>query len=141
VSPTTTSADALEGTWVTRPSCAEQESALVRAGFTPKQLAQDEERCAYAEFRLRLLDGRLVVFQDGDVGWDGRYRSVDDKTFVAGDGDNGFYITYKYRVSHDQLVVDMVEDTCPFCAGQSELLGEKIAQTRIFESSPYAREH
>jgi hypothetical protein len=44
-----------------------------------------------------------------------------------------------FAIHGDQLTIDMTQDTCPPCA-PGELTGEWIAQTVIYESSPFTRQ-
>ena len=66
---------------------------------------------------------------------------MDEDTFEAGNPDDGgFYITYQYAIAGDQLTIDMTEDTCPPCEPGADLLGERIAQTVIYETAPFTRQ-
>lgn len=81
--------DALTGTWATgETTCAQQNAAVEAAGFTAEQmtLAGWSPDCG-SQFTIRFADGRLLIFSDGEVGWDGHYRIIDDETFEAGDLD------------------------------------------------------
>jgi len=135
----------LIGNWTSsRTTCAQQNAALTRAGFTSAQLQSDgwdAATCgglkAGATFELDVTSTRLVVSQDGVVGWDGAYSLVDAQTFKAGDS-KSLYITYRYTIIGDQLTIDMVEDKLP-SASAGELLGEQIAQTVIYETAPFTR--
>jgi hypothetical protein len=139
----------LIGRWATgQTTCAEQNAALEAAGFTAEQMTLGgwSSTCAEgmphgSEFIIYFTTYRLVIFQDGEEGWDGQYRVVDDQTFEAGDGNNGYYITYHYAIDGDQLTIDMVKDDCPpaQCTTPAELAGEQIAQTVIYETSPFTR--
>jgi hypothetical protein len=138
---------ALEGTWVTaETTCEQQNAALTNAGFTEADLEAggwDAATCGDTmhgtQFTLRFADDRLVIFQDGEIGWEGLFQVVDADTFEAGDGDAGFYITYAYAVDGDELTVDMVSNEFP-TTSEEELTGEMIAQTVIYESAPFVRE-
>jgi hypothetical protein len=135
----------LIGDWTSGPTtCAQQNAALATAGFTTDQLqgdGWDAATCgrmkAGSKFELHLTDTRLVIYQDGVVGWDGKYLVVDSQTFKAGDN-RSFYITYRYAIVGGQLTIDMVEDKLPSASG-GVLLGEQIAQTVIYETAPFAR--
>lgn len=136
----------LIGYWTTGPTtCPQQNAALTKAGFTSAQLQRDgwdEATCggmkAGSTFRIRLTDTSLVVYQDGKIGWDGPYRVVDSQTFYAGDTGN-LYITYGYAIAGDKLTIDMAKDDFP-SVSVAELLGERIAQTVIYETAPFTRE-
>ena len=140
--------DALTGTWATgETTCAQQNAAVEAAGFTTEQmtLAGWSPTCAEGmthggQYTVRFAYGGLVIFNDGEVGWDGLYRVVDDQTFEAGDRDAGYYITYEFTIVGDQLTIDMIENTCPICSSDAELAGEQIAQTVIYETSPFTRQ-
>lgn len=137
-------ADALTGTWATgETTCAEQNAAVEAAGFTAEQMnvAGWDPTCADgsphgSEFTIRFANGALVAFQDGAPGWEGLYRIVDEDTFDAGDETHGFYITYRYTIEGDQLTIDMVEDDYPV---EAEVIGDSLAQTVIYETTPFTR--
>jgi hypothetical protein len=138
---------ALEGTWITaETTCEEQNAALTNAGFTEADLelgGWDEATCGDmlhgSQFTIRFADDRLVIFNDGVVGWDGLFQVVDEDTFEAGDSDAGFYIIYDYALDGDELTIDMVSNDYP-TSSEEELAGELIAQTVIYESAPFVRE-
>ncbi|MEP7159336.1 MAG: hypothetical protein ABI797_07895 [Chloroflexota bacterium] len=132
--------DALTGTWATGETTCAQQQAAVEAGFTAEQLTSVgwSPECP-KQFTIRFADGRLVIFSDGEVGWDGTYRIVDKDTFEAGDLGTGYYITYHYAVDGDQLTIDMIENDYP-ATSEAELLGEQLAQTEIYETSPFTRQ-
>jgi hypothetical protein len=138
------SADPLEGDWSTgETTCEQQESALDRAGFSSSEIRRGVGfLCQYFSFEIRFLDGQLVIFEDGEIGWDGYYTLIDENSFVATDipGGDG-YITYRFVIDGKALTVDMVKDECPSseCTNESELRGEVAAQTRIYESAPFER--
>jgi hypothetical protein len=141
VAPSASPSSPLTGTWATgETTCAEQQAAVEAAGFTADQVASVgwSPECG-ARFTIRFADGRLVYFSpDGSVGWDGKYRIIDEDTFEAGDN-AGCYITYDYAIDGDQLTIDMVEDICPAWS-EAELLGDSIIQTEIYETSPFTRQ-
>jgi hypothetical protein len=138
----------LIGRWATgATTCAEQNAAVEAAGFTAEEmtLGRWSPTCAAgtphgSQFTLYFSSYRLAVFQDGEEGWDGEYRIVDDQTFEAGDEGDGYYITYRYAIDGDQLTIDMVKDDCPDCSSAADLAGERIAQTVIYETSPFMRQ-
>jgi hypothetical protein len=140
-------ATVLTGSWATgQTTCAEQNAAVQAAGFTVDQTAAGHwsPTCAEgmihgSQMTILFTSYRLVILQDGEEGWDGEYRIIDDQTFEAGDEGNGYYITYHYVIDGDQLTIDMISDDCPDCASAAELAGEQIAQTVIFETSPFTR--
>jgi hypothetical protein len=92
-----------------------------------------------SQFTIRFAGDRLVVFQGGEVGWEGLFQVVDDDTFEAGDSAAGFYITYDYELDGDELAVDMVSNEYP-TTSEEELTGEMIAQTVIYETAAFVRE-
>jgi len=141
VAPTTASPSPLEGTWATRETtCAEQNAAIEAAGFTAEQLTLTgwSPDCG-TQFTIIFEAGKLLQFADGGLGWADEYRIVDEDTFEAGDFENGCYITYHYAIDGDQLTIDMVEDICPAWS-ETELLGDSIIQTEIYETSPFTQE-
>jgi hypothetical protein len=145
--PTAGPSSPLEGTWVSRTTtCSEQSAAVEAAGFTAEQMALGGWSPACGEgmgfespFTIIFEAGRLLQFEDGYIGWSGQYRIVDEDTFQAGD-DGTYYITYEYAIDGDQLTIDMTRDTCPPCESDADLTGERIAQTVIYESSPFTRQ-
>jgi len=138
----------LTGNWATRETtCAEQNAAVEAAGFTAEQMALGRwsPTCADgmphgSQFTIRFVATSLFVFQDGEEGWHGLYRIVNDETFEAGELGNGYYITYHYAIDGDQLTVDMIEDDFPGCPADAGCWGELIAQTVIYETSPFTRQ-
>ena len=138
--------DVLEGTWSTAvTTCDQQNAALTKAGFTDEELVEGgwvREGCSDmlhgAQFTARFEGGRLLHFADEELGWDGAYRVIDDTQFEAGDAGT-MYITYAYAIDGDRLTIDMLTNDYP-AASEAELLGEKIAQTVVYESAPFGRE-
>jgi hypothetical protein len=137
----------LEGTWVTEPTtCDQQTATLERAGFSADDMATagfDPAACFGhgSVFTILFAGDRLRVIQDGEVGWDGGFRIVDEDTFEAGDSSKpgDFYLTYRYGLDGDTLTVDMVRDDYPTTSAD-ELVGEQIAQTVIYETAPFERQ-
>jgi hypothetical protein len=138
----------LIGRWATgQTTCAEQNAAVEAGGFTAEEmtLGRWSPTCAAgmphgSQFTILFTSFRLVIFEDGEEEWDGEYRTVDDQTFEAGDEGNGHYITYRYAIDGDQLTIDMIRDDCPDCSSAADLAGERIAQTVIYETSPFRRQ-
>jgi hypothetical protein len=134
----------LEGTWATgETTCTEQNAAVEAAGFTAEQMALAgwSPDCSGFGSQVTIIfeAGRLLEFADGDIGWEGDYRMVDEDTFQAGN-DGSYYITYHYAIEGDKLTIDMTEDTCPDCTPGADLLSEQIAQTVIYESAPFTKQ-
>ena len=137
----------LEGTWITpETTCDEQNAALTNAGFTDADLEAggwDAATCGGmmhgSQFTIRFAGDRLVIFNDGVIGWEGLFQVVDGDTFEAGDGDAGFYIAYEYALDGDELTIDMVSNDYP-TSSEEELTGEMMAQTVIYETAPFVRE-
>jgi hypothetical protein len=131
----------LEGTWATDViTCAEKLVALHEAGFTDAQITESDWSCSEAGREvIRFYAGRLLSFNhDGSVGWDGKYRIVDDETFEA--GDNGtYYISYHYVLEGDLLTIRMIEDNRPDEPGPG-FWGERIAQTAGYNTAPFTRQ-
>lgn len=143
----------LLGTWLAPDVTCAQQTAAVAAAFTPEQMAvawscTDVNPVQYSIVfgARRTGDGfhDLLQYANGAHGWYGSYQIVDDSTFQAGTGSPsgdfvGYYITYHYVIDGDKLTIDMLSDECPFCS-PDELLGEQIAQTAIYETSPFTRQ-
>jgi hypothetical protein len=138
----------LDGTWSTPDvTCGQQNAALTNAGFSAAELklgGWDRATCRAMDhgrrFQVRFIANRMIEFADGAVAWDGTYRMIDDAHFEAGDVPNvGLYIRYEFSLTGDLLVIDMTSNTMP-AANEAELLGEKIAQTVIYETSPFVRD-
>jgi hypothetical protein len=138
----------LIGRWATgQTTCEEQNAAVEAAGFTAEEmtLGRWSPTCAAglphgSQFTILFTSVRLVIFEDGEEEWDGEYRIVDDQTFEAGDGPHGYYITYRYAIEGDQLTIDMIRDDFPDSSSAADLAGERIAQTVIYETSPFTRQ-
>lgn len=130
--------DALRGTWATGAvTCDQENAALTKAGFTRAQLTAGDwdPTCKgpAAPFTIRFVDGRLVIFENGEVTWDGQYEVTAAGEFKA--GDNGtLYLTCRFKIDANRLSVDMVADDFP---DQAARLGDSIALTVILESSPF----
>ncbi|OGO53550.1 MAG: hypothetical protein A2V84_01170 [Chloroflexi bacterium RBG_16_70_13] len=142
--PATGPASVLEGTWIATSTCAQQAAAVDAAGFTDEQQTAAEWDAATCmdmghgtRMQLRFSGERLIIFQDGVIGWDGVFRTVDADTFEAGDSGT-YYLTYEFAVAGDQLTIDMVRDDFP-TSDPAELAGEQIAQTVIYESAPFEK--
>jgi hypothetical protein len=132
----------LEGTWTTRViTCAEMMAAVREAGLTDAQITASGWTCPAEAGRelIRFAAGHLVSFNhDGSVGWNGRYRIIDDETFEA--GDNGtYYITYHYALDGDKLTIEVIKDDYP--ATGIALLGDQVAQIAGYNTAPYTRQH
>ena len=72
-------------------SPAEQwNAAIAKGGFTAAQLkANDKDADTHscpATFKIRFQGGRLAIFVNDELGWNGTYKIKDYDTFVAGDG-------------------------------------------------------
>ena len=155
----TQAADPLAGAWTSAPAtCADQNAALQRAGYTSAELALggwDAATCVgmthgsvHRIFFLKQAgvsapsgtepDGRFQEYADGGLGWDGYYVLVDDDTFVAGDGNRAPYLTYQFSINGDQLVIDMVKNEFP-APTAADLWNDIVAQTVIYESGPFTR--
>jgi hypothetical protein len=143
--PATGPASVLEGTWIATSTCAQQAAAVDAAGFTDEQQTAAEWDAATCmdmahgtEHQLRFSGERLIIFNDGALGWDGLYRIVDENSFEAGDSDAGLYIGYDFLLDGDKLTIDMVQNDYP-TSDPAELAGEQIAQTVIYESAPFEK--
>jgi hypothetical protein len=151
-SPTTSAsaADPLVGTWGTGPStCAQQNAALTRAGYTAAQLALsgwDAATCRSAAYgshgsvqTVQFQPGGAIVQRaDGVVGWQGTYEIVDATTMRA--HDQGWTITYHYTIDGDSLVIDMLDESAPNGTSEADIWADRVAQTVIYESLPFTKQ-
>jgi hypothetical protein len=115
-------------------------ATAVNAGFAEEDvttfLGADDPAQTHV-FALRLADGGWTLLDSYNggaetVGWRGTYELIDDDTVVATDPCGA--ITYTYTLDGEQLTLDMIDDQCD--GG----VGELIAQTITFESSPFTLE-
>jgi len=87
----------------------------------------------------------LREYENGVGGWNGVYHIVDGSTFSAGELEN-YYITYHFAIDGDQLTIDMISDDYTRAdygaasPSEAELLSEQMAQTAIYETSPFTRQ-
>lgn len=136
----------LEGIWATPvTTCDQQNRALASAGFAPQDLESagwDTATCGEdihgRQFTIEFAGDRLVVYQDGVVGWEGAFRVAGPDTFEAGDMGGDPEITYEYAIDGDQLTIDMVRDNLSGLT-PADLINERLAQTVIYETSPFVR--
>jgi hypothetical protein len=144
----------LVGTWLAPPVTCAQQTAAVAAAFTAEQMALawsctevDPVQYSIVFDPRRPEDGtyHLRQYADGVTGWSGAYHIVDDSTFQAGDLEN-YYITYRFAIDGDQLTIDMISDDFARAdygsatPSEAEVLGEHMAQTAIYETSPFTRQ-
>lgn len=138
-SPTSSAgADVLTGTWTTgEVSCEQWNAAIAKGGFTPEELkANDKDVNTHscpATFKIRFLGGRLAIFVNDELGWNGAYKITDDRTFVAGD-DCDYCVLYHFTRTGDTLTIDVVKDEDPLGP-----VDDHIVQTGIYESVPWKR--
>jgi hypothetical protein len=116
----------------------------VAAGITAEEMALGgwsttcaDGMVAGSQFTIHFGAGRLIIFLDGEDGWGGTYRIIDDDTFEARDPENGDIITYDFAIDGDRLTVDWIGLDCPTCDALGELEGEQIAMVVIFETSAF----
>lgn len=141
-----TDTEGLEGTWRSGEVTIQD---LYAAGRS-LGLSRSETRAEFwgplselpLTFQVAIQDGRWFQTQvnEGGVeefGWDGTYEVVDETTVVATDPCGS--ITYRYELEGDILTVDMLEgkNECAGAGGQG--VGELLAQTLIYESTPFTR--
>jgi hypothetical protein len=138
-------ANVLQGTWTATTTCVQQAAAVNAADFTDEQQTAagwDAATCMDmahgTELQIRFSGERLIIFQDGTIGWDGLYRIVDENSFEAGDRDAGYYIACDFVLDGDRLTIDMVRDDYP-TSDPAELAGDQIAGTVIYESTPFEK--
>ena len=138
-------ASVLEGTWAApAATCEQQNAALAEAGFTSEDLelaGWDEATCGGmmhgSQITLEFAGDRLVVYQDGVVGFEAAFQVVDSDTFETGEPGN-YDITYEYAIEGDDLTIDVVSDKL---VGTPEfILGDRVAGTVIVETAPFTRQ-
>ena len=91
--------DVLVGTWTASGvTCAQQEAAMQRAGFTAEELASDwPERCAYDRVRARVRrTAGCSSYIQGERDFNDEYEVVDDHTFLLG-ADGGTHLRVRRR--------------------------------------------
>jgi hypothetical protein len=120
--PNPTIADPLEGEWQASITCKEMATALQRAGLGSS--VPDSIKCPVEDL-VRFQNGRLVLFSNGELGWDTTYRFIDDNTFVTSGED---VLTFDFRIDHGRLYADVV--------GPSDAPAPFIAH---WESTPFER--
>ena len=127
-------------------SLARMAQVAKAAGFKQKDIQEylvgnfgDARNIVYT---LRLTEDQWVAFVTIDGGsaeetWSGPYEIVDASTVRAGAPPCG-PITYDYNLEDDELSLDLKDDECPGPDGKIPL-GELIAQTTIYETTPFTR--
>ena len=132
----------LEGTWVApAATCEQQKAALAAGGFTSEEFevleeaGWDEATCGGmmhgSQQTLEFAGDRLVLYQDGVVGFEAPFRVIDSDTFETGESANT--ITYEFAIDGDELTIDLV--TTPDVP-----LGDRVAGTVILETAPFTRQ-
>ena len=139
-SPTAAAVSSLDGTWRSEEvTCAQMTATLESAGISTKQMEATGNSCSNRNrtvFTIKTADGQLVLFssqngaQDQEE-WSGPFMVVNDHTIVAGEPPCG-PITYHYALEGDRLTIDVVKDEC-------DEIGDLIAQTMIYETSPFTK--
>jgi hypothetical protein len=148
--------DPIVGTWVAgETTCEQQVAALEAAGFTTDQMAAGgvDPTCANgivadgaehfslgSQFTLIFLaNGSLTLFEDGVRGWSARYSLGEGSTFEASDVSlASICTTWRYMIDGDELTIEMAD---PGCAGsEPSPINDQLAQTVIFQTSPFTRE-
>jgi hypothetical protein len=147
VSPSQEPAAPLEGTW---ESGEVTQADLYAAGET-LGLSRSETKANFwgapsvlpLTFEVTIQEGRWVQTQvrtDGveEFGWEGTYQIGVDGTVIATDPCGS--VTYECSLSGDTLTIDMLENENE-CAGSGGDTrdGELLAQTLIYESTPFTR--
>jgi hypothetical protein len=147
--------DPIVGTWVAgETTCEEQVAALEAAGFTTDQMAAGgvDPSCANgivadgadfsigSQFTLTFLaSGSLTLFEDRVVGWNARYELGEGSTFEASDVRlPSICLTWRYAIEGDQLTIELVDPGCT--GGEASPIHDQLAQTVIFQTSPFTRE-
>lgn len=141
------------GTWATgETTCQQQVAAIDAAGYTAEQMTSIgmDPTCANglvtpgsgftlgSQFTLTFdTDGNLRQFDGGVSAFDGVFRPVDSSTFEL-TGPPTVCLTYRYVIDGDQLRIQMLDPGCPF-PGEAPLV-DQLAQTVIFETSPFTKQ-
>ena len=137
--------DPLVGTWLAAEvTCEQQNAAVEAAGFTAAQIAGSGWTCPdgtsnqysvqFGGFDL----GGLRIFDKGVLAFPGSYQVVSDTTFEVRPQGGEYCLTYSYAIDGDQLTVEMIERGCP-TTGEAPL-NDQVAQTAVFETSPFMRQ-
>jgi hypothetical protein len=145
-SPSASVADRLEGTWAAPTTACEQQTAAVEAaGFTAEQITLSGWTCLaggtnhysvrfwtpVATHLMTILDGTAQAFES-------QYRIVDDQTFEAFYPDDPFCLLYRYVIDGDQLTIEIIGHGCS--TGDPPILNDRVAQTAVFQTSPFTRQ-
>jgi hypothetical protein len=93
---------------------------------------------------MQFQDGVLSIQTSADGGiaqgeWNGAYRVVDDNTFVAGDHGN-LYITFRFRITGNDLIVHVVKDRFPADIGRNPpRVPDLLPAVLLWETAPFIK--
>jgi hypothetical protein len=147
VQPSAAAADnQLVGTWLAPVVTCEQQNATVEAaGFTAEQMTQSGWTCTNGttnQYSLRFGAGAdhglFGGYDKGDLAFPGSYRLVGSSTLEVLSQGGDFCLTYRYAIAGDQLTMVMTDHGCP--ATGDAPLDDQVAQTAIFQTSPFTRQ-
>ena len=151
----------LAGTWLAPVvTCTEEIAVIEAAGYTPDQVASSgfDPTCESGNIGSEVrntnqyslvFDGlpaaatvrSLRTFDYGHFNSPHEYSITGDNTFELGARDGTeweFCLTFEFAIDGDQLIVDMIDPSCP---GTAEApLNDQIALTAIFETSPFTKQ-
>lgn len=135
--------DPLVGAWRSTHTCGDERAAVAAAGLT-----SDAERlsvhCHAGQVGLATFsEGWLELRgKNGALGWSGPYEVTSANTFVAGHESFGgqLYIECRFAIHGNTLAVHLVRDDYPNPgAGRNGRMGDLIAQTIVWNSTPFER--
>lgn len=143
--------DPLAGTWTVEITPEAATRAGLDAGFDARDVDRQVERMFAGGSPVRVTlafdAGELTITERvgtvaPQVAWGGRYQVVAADRVVAADNWGfplaGFYLEYAFVVDGDALTVDLLRDDYP-TPSATELEGERLTQTIIFESASFTR--
>jgi len=141
--PSATPIPPMFGTWLApEVTCDPQNAAIAAAGFTAEQIAASGWTCAAGttnRYRLQFEgNDRLRVYDKGVLAFPGQYHVVNETTVEVLSEGGDFCLTYEYAIEGDQLTIRMTDHGCP-TTGEAPLT-DQVAQTAIFETSPFLRQ-
>jgi len=125
-------------------TCEQQNAAIEAAGFTAEEIAGSGWTCPDGttnqySFRFEGQEPKsLRILDKGVLAFPGFYRLIDSSTFEVLPLGSDYCLTYGYAINGDQLTVEMIERGCP-TQGVAPL-NDQVAQTAIFETSPFTRQ-
>jgi hypothetical protein len=145
-SPSTPVPDPMVGTWLAAEVTCEQQIATVEAaGFTADQMTLSGWTCPNGStnrYSFQIGGGQdprsLGIYDKGALAFPGSYHLVGGTTFEVLSQGGDYCLTYRYAIDGDQLTIVMTDHGCP-TTGEAPL-NDQVAQTAIFETSPFTRQ-